>query len=359
MDEKGYTFTPLVFLLIIPVVIVAASYSDISNEINMISQIAIGGDTTYSTATNILTTIEKSTKDAGRNAAYTATRCVIDNEALRKSNPFFSQSGTNTSKSYIRKEIVDNLNNNTLETCKKLEAETGRQIYIKNIPITNYTTSVFAESDIEINQDGIDPFGFNVVVKSGIPITVAQNDQNYTGYTPNNMVVYVSIIGLEDPYIWVKSKDRVSTVFDKYPYYTSYNKEFHFDDDVDRVNNRLYKMWDCLNGTNGISGIAHRPYYFSDSKGLTFFDRLEGRTNTTSQGPNDAKMSTFVLGNPLSEEYFPVNASCVDHEYFDKIPGNRITISGNTFYDPWPYGIPTPVYISPAYRTIFGIKSSY
>ncbi len=353
MDEKGYTFTPLVFLLIIPVVIVAASYSDISNEINMISQIAIGGDVTYSTANNIITTIEKSAKDSGRNAAYNATRIVIDNEAKMMTDPFFNKTPPNDSRTYIKARIVDGLNINTIETCKKLEAETGRQIFINNIPINNFTTSIFSINDIEINQT--DPYGFNVKVKQGIPIMVIQKDQNFTGYTPKDIVVYVSIIGLEDPYIWVNTKDRRSTIIDKYPFYTSFDSEYHFDDSFN--NTGLFKMWDCLNGTNNTSGIALRPNYFPDARGLTFFDRLENRDNNTSLGPNSAKMSTFVLGNPLSELYFPTTASCVDHEYFKKIPGTSITVNGIIFDDPWPGH--TPVYISDTYKGYFKIKSTY
>jgi hypothetical protein len=273
---------------------------------------------------------------------------VIDNEAKLMTNPFLSDSRT-----YIKGKIVEGLNNNTIEACKKLETETGRQIYINNIPINNYTTSVFSTSDIDINQT--DPFGFTVKIKQGIPITVVQNDQNFTGYTPKDISVYVSIIGLEDPYIWVKSKDRRSTTIDKYAYYTSYNGEFHFDDSWN--NTGLFKMWDCLNGTNNTSGIALRPNYFPDPYGLTFFDRLEGRTNNTSLGPNSAKMSTLILGNPLSELYFPVNASCVDHEYFDKISGKTITINGVLFDDPWPGA--TPVYVSDKYLTYFGIRTTY
>jgi len=34
MDEKGYAFTPLAFLLFIPVIIIALSYGNIVNELN-------------------------------------------------------------------------------------------------------------------------------------------------------------------------------------------------------------------------------------------------------------------------------------------------------------------------------------
>jgi hypothetical protein len=43
MDEKGYVFTPATLLLLIPVIIVAIAYSGILNELNMASNVVIGG----------------------------------------------------------------------------------------------------------------------------------------------------------------------------------------------------------------------------------------------------------------------------------------------------------------------------
>jgi hypothetical protein len=78
MDDKGYAFTPTTLLLLIPIIIVAVAYSGILNELNMVSAIAIGGDVTYTTALNVFSSMEKGTSDAGRNAAFNATRKVID-----------------------------------------------------------------------------------------------------------------------------------------------------------------------------------------------------------------------------------------------------------------------------------------
>lgn len=347
MDDKGYTFTPLVFLLIIPVVIIATSYSDIVNEVNAISQIAIGGDVTYDAANNIVLAVEKGMRDAGRNAAYNATRQVIDNEAKRYTNPFLSDS-----KGYVKSVLAGSLNSSVVETCKQIEAETGRQVYVKNIPITNSTSTVLTASDIEINQT--DPYGFYITVKEGIPITVTQNDQNFTGYTPE-ITTYVSIEGLEDPYIWVKSLDRRSYVFYKYQYYITYmgNLEYHFDDDWDKkYPYRLYNLWHCINGTG--SSVELRPYYFPDPNGLTFFDRLEG--GTTSSGPDEAKMSTFIIGEPLYEEFGAAHISSLDHEYFAGVPGTKtIEVKGNVFKDP----VGSDFYLSNNYFTYFNLKDSY
>ena len=53
MDDKGFAFTPLTFLLLVPVMILAISYNGIINEVNTISAIAVGGDVTITIANNI------------------------------------------------------------------------------------------------------------------------------------------------------------------------------------------------------------------------------------------------------------------------------------------------------------------
>lgn len=351
MDNKGYTFTPLAVLLVIPIMILAASYGDIANEINNLSQIVIGGDVTYSTAHNIITIMEKTAQDSGRNAAYRATREVIDKEASIVKNPFLTDG-----RYYIKVKIAEGLNNNVIEACKSMETETGRNITINGQEITNQTRSLFSPNDIEIYQN--DPFGFWVKLKPGIPITVTQTDQNFTGYTPPNIVTYVSIEGLEDPYVWVNSKHRRSNIIYKYRYYESYmgSIDYHFADDND--DSRLYRLWDCLNGTNNTSGMEMRPYYFLDPQGLTFFDRLENKTNNTSPGPNSAKMSTFILGEPLYEEFGARNISCLDHEYFNGVLGSKsIYMQKNKDWFRDPMG--RIFFISNHYYGVFNLKDKY
>lgn len=364
MDDKGFAFTPLAFLLIIPVIVLAASANEIADEINTLSQIAIGGDVTATAANNVILSIEKGAKDAGRNAAYNATRTVIDNEALRMSNPFFSQSSPNDSKTYIRQRIVDAVNNNTVATCLKLETETGRQIYVNNISIDSYTDKPFTINDINISQG--DPFSFNVQVNGGIPITVVQNGQNQTFRTPP-INVQVSIEGLEDPYIWVNTKDRRSAIIYRYPYYSSFGPEYHFADSYTATD--LAHLTDCLNGTNNPTGITPRSYYFPDVYGLTFFDRLENKTNTSSSGPNNAKMSTFIMGEPLYEDYHGAHISALDHEYFAGASGTKsITITVGSpyiFRDPYqpsnnPSAANSIFYLSDFYfNTVFKLKTNY
>lgn len=317
MDEKGYAFTPLAFLLFIPVIIIALSYGSIINELNDLSVIAIGGDVTYNTATNIYTSMEKGAADAGRNGAYNATRTVIDDRTFMTD-----------SRSYITENIRNNMNDYVISACQKLEVETGRSIYINNIKVTESTEKVFKPGDVTISQE--DPFGFYVHIAGGIPVKVEQNDTNqvFTGYTPP-ITVYISIEGLEDPYIWLNSKNRVSTIIYQYPHYTkdaSGTPDYHFHNSKD--GNGLHYLWECLNGTGNPSEIYPRPYYFIDPQGLSFFDRLENKT--TSNSDSKTRMSTFILGDPLQEDHGTTAISRLDHEYFAGVAGTPVLVDKTT-----------------------------
>jgi len=350
MDEKGFAFTPLAFLLMIPVIIVAVAFTGIVNDLNSISQIAIGGDVTYTIANNVYTSIGKGAQDSGRTAAYNASRYVIDNEAMRLTNPFHP---SGTSKNYVTGIIVSGINSNVVATCLKLESETGRQIYVNNILIDSYNATPITSSDITIYQT--EPFSYNVNVTKGINITVAQKGQNATVKTPITISVNIPLEGIEDPYIWVKTKDRRSDVIYQYPYYSYSNQaEYHFADTVSST--QLQHLFDCLNGTNNPTGIGPRPYYFPDPNGLTFFDRLEGKDS--SADTIGARMTTFVVGDPLSEDYNGQQMSRVDHEYFKSVLGNEtIKINGNILYDPWP--TPAQFRLSTNYLNFFGLQRNY
>ena len=320
MDEKGYAFTPLAFLLFIPIIIIAASYGDITDEVNMIAQIAIGGDVTYSAANNIYDAMEKGAVDSGRSAAFNATRTVIDYERFLPN-----------STAYIHDRILDSMNMHVLLTCQRLESETGRQIYINNISVTNSTTDVFMPNDINITQE--DPFGFYVNIKGGIPLRIEQNGQSFEGVTPP-IKAYVSIEGMEDPYIWLNTNYKKSDIIYKYPNYeqiVGFSPNYNFHESSDGT--YLHYLFECLNGTGNPSGLALKPYYFQDPYGgLTFFDRLENRTTSTNSN-NNTWMSTFILGDPLARDY-GYQISAVDHEYFNNVTGSPIYIGKTKMVDP-------------------------
>ncbi|MBP2045224.1 hypothetical protein [Methanobacterium aggregans] len=354
MDEKGYAFTPLAFLLFIPVIVIALSYGSIVNELNDLSALAIGGDVTYNTATNIYSAMEKGAADAGRNGAYNATRNVIDNNAFMTD-----------SKSYITNNVMNNMNDYVITACQRLELETGRQIYINNISITNSTYQVFKSGDVSITQE--DPFGFYVNIKGGIPIRVEQKDQVFEGYTPE-MKAYVSIEGIEDPYIWINSKERISTVIYKYPHFIKdplgNDYQFHYSTDSD--GKRLHYLWECMNGTGNPSEIYPRPYYFIDPNGLSFFDRLENKTSASSTSASNSRMSTFVLGDPLYEDHGSNAAiSRLDHEYFAGVGGTQIYLGTGSnqieMREPDINGTPNGdiFYLSSAYKTFFDLTAAH
>jgi hypothetical protein len=325
MDEKGYAFTPMVFLLFIPIMILAISYGNIVDELNTLGAIMTGGDVTYTTATSVISNIEKGTSESGRNASFTASRNVIDTQK------FF---GNGQSKAYITTQMVTMLNSYVINSTKTLEKNSGREIYINDMstPVNDATSSIFSTGDITITQS--DPFGFYVTIRGGIPLKVVQKDQVFETKTPP-ITSYVSIEGLEDPYVLLYTKgssstSRFSNVIYKYPYYTSGN--YHFADSVDTTEDRLYKLWDCLYGTNNPSGISPRPYYFPDTNGLSFFDRLEGKNSSSDN--SSARMSTFILGDPLQENHGRRDISKLDHEYITAVVGTNIMIGSDQVIDP-------------------------
>ena len=140
MDDKGFAFTPLTFLLLVPVMILAISYNGIVNDVNAISAIAIGGDVTNSIGNNIISVINQDAGDSGRNSALNAVETVVNNTKLvANNNPFFGQSAGNNSSTYIINNVTTSLNTNITSTCKVLENQTGRTIYVNNIPVDNST----------------------------------------------------------------------------------------------------------------------------------------------------------------------------------------------------------------------------
>jgi hypothetical protein len=206
-----------------------------------------------------------------------------------------------------------------------------------------------------VNITQSDPFGFYINIKGGIPIKIVQQDQVYELKTPD-MSTYVSIEGLEDPYIWIYSKYRTSNVIYKYEYATIIDGEydFYFDVSEDSDQNRLHHLWECLNGTDNPSTITPRPNYFPDPDGLSFFDRLEGKH--TSNEPDEVKMSTFIIGDPLMEDHGGRATSIVDHEYITGIPAYyQLKFGNDELRDP----LGSVIYFSKNYAEFFKFQNNY
>ena len=367
MEDKGYVFTPLTFLLFIPVIILAVSFSGIVSEVNTISDIVIGGDVTATVGNNIVTAIKEDTADAGRNSAFLATKTVIDN-FNNYNNPYFGTTAGTDSRSFIENHTLSLINQNITNTCRSIEQQTGRTIIINGFTVDPNGTSsyaIFNSANMGITQS--DPFGFNITLTS-IPVTVIQNstinNQSYVFNTPP-INVYVSIAQLEDPYIWVNTNARNSSIITPDPYYTpstsfvgTVNNAtiYHMGEQVSAGN--LNYLNQTLVGTNSTMG-TYMPYYFPDVHGLTFFDRLENRTNNTSLGPNSAKMSTFILWNPNYQNMPGYTPSYIDHEYFAGINGTAINTTHGGIVTQVKDPLGNVFYLSNTYQGILGILSNY
>jgi hypothetical protein len=376
MDDKGYAFTPLAVLLFIPVIILAVSFSGIVNEVNSLSAIVIGGDVTATVASNVVESIKEDTADAGRNSAFMATRTVIDNYNLNN-NPFFGTSPTTDSRNFIESRTLLLVNQNMTNTCRELEKQTGRTIIINNVqidPAGTDSVDIFQAANMNIVES--DPFGFNITI-TAVPVRIIQNsttnNQSFDFNTPP-MNVYVSIEKLEDPYIWVNTYGRNSSVIFKDPYYTPPNSiiggnasnSYHFADQVSA--GKLQFLNQTLAGPNSTvigynTTFGPMPYYFPDTHGLSFFDRLENRTNNTSGSPASARMSTFILWNPNFENMPGYTPSYLDHEYFLGKNGTPITTKHSgvltTVTDPTANPTGNIFYLTPEYKTILGLLDNY
>ena len=360
MDEKGYTITPMAFLLLIPVIIFAVAFGDIVNEINQYSTITIGSDVTGGTVSSIYSSISAGAGDSGRYAAYMATRETIDRQNFLPN-----------SKETIRNIATDQLNAHVIDACRKLSIETGRDIYINNVLIpansTNQTfNTTFTTDDITVEQvDGYgntDPYGFYVVVRAGVPIKVVQSGQVFEGTLPE-IRGYAPIQGLEDPYIWIKSKFRTRSAIYQYPYFEESNYlgmvDYHFNDSVVINDLSIQNLQYCLNGTDNPENYAPMSYYFPNPNGLNFFERLQG--GKINGEPAGSRLSTFVIGDPLSDVYKGATISKIDVDYYKSPPVSGTNIILGTGSNARPFRDPSGsiFYLSSNYKTLFGLKDSY
>ncbi len=359
MDEKGYTITPVLFLLMIPVIIFAVAFGDIVNEVNQFSTVTIGSDVTGGTVSVVYASIKYGAVDSGRWASYNVSRTVIDRQLFLAD-----------SKRDVRRIVASQLSKHVVDATSKLSAETGRTIYINNVFIppnlanTTYNDT-FNETDINVTQIDSsgkgDPFGYYVIVRSGIPIKVVQNNQVYEGTLPE-IRAYVPLIGIEDPYIWLNSKFRQRNAIYEYEHYdVNYLgvPDYHFDDTVSVNQIKINYLWDCLNGTGNPQNISALPQYFPNPKGLNYFERLQG--GQISGESNTTRMSTFIVGDPIKDVHQNAKICAVDVDYFAVPPvvGTNITLGKGsnivTFRDP----LGSVFYLSAYYKTYFGLANNY
>jgi hypothetical protein len=96
--------------------------------------------------------MEKGTSDAGRSAAFSATRKVIDERKFFSNTDFDITHNESASKRYIHNRTLIVMNDYIIQSCKDLETQTGRQIYLNNESVTNYTTQLIYYDDITITK---------------------------------------------------------------------------------------------------------------------------------------------------------------------------------------------------------------
>ncbi len=97
------------------------------------------------------------------------------------------------------------------------------------------------------------------------------------------------------------------------------------------------------------------PQYFPNPDGLNFFERLQGSQIAGEQA--DTRLSTFVVGDPLSDIHQGKTISAVDIEYFAEPPvtGTRIMLRNNEYLD----SRGAVFYLSTTYKNRFELLHTY
>ena len=166
------------------------SFSGIVNEVNTISSIVIGGDVTATVANNVVEAIKEDTTDAGRNAAFTATRTVIDNYNLHN-NPFFGTSPGTDSRSFIETNTLTIINQNITNTCRVIEQQTGRTIIINGFTIDPNGTSAVSYTHLDVYKRQVIPNDVGYSLTLGNYGTVSNNSGILT---PTDIITKVKVI---------------------------------------------------------------------------------------------------------------------------------------------------------------------
>jgi hypothetical protein len=314
---KGFIFTGMAFLLIVPAVILVASYIEMIRYGEEGRILALESDIVYYISWDLRETIVNSAENSGRWEAYQATALLINTYESLAGNysidyavehSWFTDPEVNTSNS--SRVIEDNIIASINEALKEV--------------MKNYSVAILLNNGNNITDDVLslyqtDPWGFYVRI-SELPLVIQGTKAIYNTTIPA-INVYVSIEGLSDPYIFIKTRGRSSNRI----YRTNYTPiDERYDESTS--DSRLYQLYNVLIGSGRLG--TPRPFYHAHNAsgsegGICFFCRLDGKT--ASDCPHtSAKMETFIVGDPLSKS----NVSVVDHYYFTDILGSGITVSG-------------------------------
>ncbi len=312
MNNKAFVFSGMALLLVLPVLIMAASFTDVVKTGNMGVSLNLRADRVFQVKTDLEETVVSASISSGRYNAHQATlNLSLKFEELTQEtgleyasqHSFYTdpEVSASDSKTVIEENIRNSINNALGEVIADYSSS-GVNIIINN---GNNVTG----PDISINQT--EPFTFIVGIDS-MPLYIDFGFTTYNG-TLNSVTAVVPLEGLMDPYIFVKTKGRSTNRIFESPY-------------GNNISSFLY------NDTVGSgSSLNPRPYYHNNTEGLSFFCKLDGKTSAACTDIDASKMETFVLGDPLSQ----TSASVVDHQYFVNAPAN-----GTTTYTP-PTDVPS------------------
>ncbi|HDH27981.1 MAG TPA: DNRLRE domain-containing protein [Euryarchaeota archaeon] len=312
MNNKAFVFSGMALLLVLPVLIMAASFTDVVKTGNMGVSLNLRADRVFQVKTDLEETVVSASISSGRYNAHQATlNLSLTFEELTQESgleyaslhSFYTdpEVSASDSKTVIEENIRNSINNALGEVIADYSSS-GVNIIINQ---GNNVTG----PDISINQT--EPFTFIVGIDS-MPLYIDFGFTTYNG-TLNSVTAVVPIEGLMDPYIFVKTKGRSTNRIFESPY-------------GNNISSFLY------NDTVGSgSSLNPRPYYHNNTEGLSFFCKLDGKTSAACTDIDASKMETFVLGDPLSQ----TSASVVDHQYFENVLAN-----GTATYNP-PTDVPS------------------
>jgi len=271
------------------------------------------------------------------------------------------------------------------------EEKTGADIRITSPYAPESDQEITEDNPIPVEIDFVNPFGF-VIYNPSHPETNIENKdfvfnveivKGNTSFVGEVVIppVYISISGLEDPFIWIKSENRVSNIIRECPYRTDEEKHYDGTHDTNIVSvgeeNQitpatsptlvessstglwLQPLFNDMLGTGeplDLDGdgapddgdndgyfdqYLSRPFYHQTplgEPGISFICRLEGGHYVDNPpegiGPEDEfacsymeyngvslGLETWVVGSPLIEPPWNQPISAIDHEYFLGVPG--------------------------------------
>ena len=171
------------------------------------------------------------------------------------------------------------------------------------------------------NEDGVFPeekkFKFRVEIRKGpSPVEYVIEEMEIDP-------IYVSIEGLEDPFLWIKSEGWYRDVIRRSPFtpYTKGELESNpdygrLDEEISEIHPGVYslqRLWSDIIGSGDAENLL--PYYHQSPDGLSFFCRLEGGHYNPSEeefechlayNPNTGEVQNFDDPTEIDEPWIPL-----------------------------------------------------